>query len=84
MGNHKKWSRVFVRLFETIGLKINGEEMPFRSSTDLMDQGIAPYTGDKHIINTGWEAGGRIEIEQIRPLPATVLCIFGDLEIGDD
>jgi len=84
MGCHKRWSGVFARLFETVGLKLNGEEVPFRSSTDLMDQGITPYTGDKHIINVGWDAEGRIEFEQIRPLPATILCIFGDLEIGDD
>jgi hypothetical protein len=84
MGSHKKWARIFARLYETIGLKLNGEEMPFRRDTDLMDSGIAPYTGDKHIINLGWEAEGKIEIEQIRPLSATVLCIFGDLEIGDN
>lgn len=84
MGCSKKWSRVFARLFETAGLKLNDEEIPFRSSTDLMDQGVTPYTGDKHIINTGWAEEGKIVFEQTRPLPATILCIFGDLEINEN
>jgi hypothetical protein len=84
MSSHKKWSKIFARLYETVGLKINGEVVPFRSSQDPMDYGITPYTGDRHIINTGWEDEGRIVMEQVLPLSATVLCIFGDLEINEN
>ena len=83
-ASKKRWTKIFVRLFETVGLKINGEEIPFRSSLDLMVEGITPFSGDKHIMNIGWEDEGRIIIEQEKPLPATILCIFGNLEVNED
>lgn len=79
----KKWTRLFAKLVDTVGINLNGEVIPFRSSLDLMDQGITPFTGDKEIFNLGWEADGVIEIEQNLPLSATVLCIFGTLEINE-
>lgn len=67
---------------DTVGLTLNGEVIPFRSSLDLMDQGITPFTGDKEMLNLGWEADGVITFEQNLPLPATILCFFGTLEIN--
>jgi hypothetical protein len=78
----KKWSKLYVRLVDTIGLILNGEIIPFRSSLDLMDTGLTPFTGDKEILNMGWEDDGVVTIEQKSPLPATILCIFGTLEIN--
>jgi hypothetical protein len=81
-ASQKKWSRIFARLYQTVGIKINGEVVPFRTSTDPMDQGVTPFTGDKRIVNLGWAEEGKIIIEQDLPLPATVLCIFGTLEVN--
>jgi hypothetical protein len=67
-----------------MGLKINGEEIPFRTPYDPMGEGITPFTGDKEMMNLGWEDEGMITIEQEKPLPATILCIFGNLEVNED
>jgi hypothetical protein len=82
-ASKKKWAEVYARLYETVGIKINGEVVPFRSSLDLMDSGVTAFTGDKKIVNLGWNAEGVITIEQDLPLPATILAIFGRLEINE-
>lgn len=82
-ASRKKWAEVYARIYETVGIKINGEVIPFRSSLDLMDSGVTPFTGDKRIMNLGWGAEGVITIEQTLPLPATILSIFGSLETND-
>jgi hypothetical protein len=81
-GVQKRWSDVRVRLVDTSGIQINGEQIPFRQVEDLMDQGVEPFTGDKRITNLGWDPDGRIEIVQDEPLPAHVVCVYGSLEIG--
>jgi hypothetical protein len=81
-GVQKRWSDVRVRLIDTSGIQINGEQIPFRQVEDPMDQGVQPFTGDKRITNLGWDPDGRIEIVQDEPLPAHVVCVYGSLEIG--
>jgi hypothetical protein len=79
----KRWSQLWVKLVDTVGITLNGEVIPFRSSLDPMDEGITPFTGDKEMFNLGWEDDGVVTIEQKLPLPATVLSIFGRLEINE-
>jgi len=81
-GVQKRWSDVHVRLMDTSGIQINGEQIPFRQVGDPMDQGVVPFTGDKRITNLGWDPDGRIEIVQDEPLTAHVVCVYGSLEIG--
>ena len=50
----KRIFEVTARLFETVGVEVgpdlnNMERIPFRTSADLMDQGIPPFTGDKEV-----------------------------------
>lgn len=82
-GRPRRWSEISVRLFETLGLEIEGDQVPFRSSDDEMDAPPEIFTGDVRVSNTGWDRRGHIEIRQNQPLPVTILGVFGRLEIGD-
>lgn len=79
----KRWNEVAVRLFETVGVTINDDQIPFRSSSTPVGQNIPPFTGDKRVTNTGWDREGKITIEQTQPLPMTVLGITGTLVTSD-
>lgn len=75
----KRYNEVAVRLFETVGVTINGDQVPFRTSSTPMGQNIQPFTGDKRVANLGWDREGQIIIEQDQPLPMTVLGLTGTL-----
>jgi hypothetical protein len=79
----KRWNEVAVRLFETVGVTVNGDQIPFRSSSTPVGQNIPPFTGDKRVTNTGWDRQGKITIEQTQPLPMTVLGVTGTLVTSD-
>ena len=82
-GRKKRYNEVMVRLHKTIGIKINGDQLPFRTSSMHMGQNIPEFTGDKRVTNLGWDRDGQIEILQEQPLPMTVLGITGTLVTSD-
>ena len=82
-GRKKRWNEVMVRLLNTTGVKINGDQLPFRTSSTPMSSGIGLFTGDKRVTNLGWDRDGIIEIKQEQPLPLTVLGIHGTLTVSD-
>jgi len=82
-GKPRRWYEVFVRLFQTMGLNIDGEEVPFRTPQDDMDTPLPLFTGDKSVTHSGWDQEGKLEIYQPHPLPFTVLGIFGRLDVGE-
>jgi len=82
-GLKKRWNEVKVRLLNTTGVKINGDQLPFRTSSTPMSSGIGLFTGDKRVTNLGWDRDGIIEIKQEQPLPLTVLGIHGTLTVSD-
>ena len=79
----KRYNEVVVRLYKSVGLSVNGDQIPFRSSSTPMGQDIPEFTGDKRVSNLGWNTEGQIEIEQTQPLPMTVLGITGTLVTSD-
>ena len=79
----KRYNEVMVRLHKTVGIKINGDQLPFRTSSTPMGQNIPEFTGDKRVTNLGWDRDGQIEILQEQPLPMTVLGITGTLVTSD-
>ncbi|QDP59049.1 MAG: hypothetical protein Unbinned6242contig1001_17 [Prokaryotic dsDNA virus sp.] len=83
MTHHKRWNKIAVRLLNSTGVRINGDQVPFRSSADEMDQGVGLFTGDKLVSNLGWDRDGYIEIKQEQPLPLNVLAITGTLNSND-
>ena len=82
-GRKKRYNEVMVRLHKTIGIKINGDQLPFRTSSMHMGQNVPEFTGDKRVTNLGWDRDGQIEILQEQPLPMTVLGITGTLVTSD-
>lgn len=82
-GIPKSWIEVFVRLYESIGVNIAGEQLSFRTSDDLTGEGLPGFTGDKKVNKLGWDADGRFKIRQEQPLPITILSVFGTVDLGD-
>jgi hypothetical protein len=80
---------VAIRLYESIGVEVgpnlnNMEEIPFRSSSNPMDQAIPVFTGDKSIEFRGnYETDGYIFVRQTQPLPLTILSIYPRLVTND-
>jgi hypothetical protein len=67
-------NKIVVNLQDTVGLKVNGTEIPFRKvSIDLLDTPIAKFSGVKDIKNLGWGTQEYMVLEQPYPLPWTVL-----------
>ena len=88
-GKTKRIYDITVRMFETIGVEVgpdlsNLERIPFRSSADLMDEGIPPFTGDKEVEFRGnYETDGFIYVRQTQPLPFTILSLYPRLVTND-
>lgn len=82
-GRKKHWSDIRVRVLRTLGAKVNGEQIPFRSSADKMDEPPALFTGDVEKRNLGYDEDGYVIVEQTQPLPLTVVCIYGTLQVGE-
>jgi len=69
----KEYMILLLECFETIGVEVGPnlndmERIPFRSSADLMDEGIPPFTGDKEVEFRGnYETDGFIFVRQTQP-----------------
>ena len=79
----KRWNNIFVRLISTTGIKINGDQMPFRKSSDPMNEKVALFSGDKKVSNMGWDKDGFVEVKQEQPLDMHIVAIGGDLNSGE-
>ena len=88
-GKTKRIYDITVRMFETIGVEVGPnlsdmERIPFRSSADLMDEGIPTFTGDKEVEFRGnYETDGFIFVRQTQPLPFTILSLYPRLTTND-
>jgi hypothetical protein len=78
----KRWAEVVVRLVDSLGVSINGDRMPFRKAADALTEAVPRFTGDKRVVNLGFDDDGRITVEQTQPLPSTVLLLTGVLDVG--
>lgn len=83
-GLSKLWSSVYVRLYKSQGLVVNGVVQDFRTPDDPMDAALPLFSGDKLVSNpVDLGPSGTIRIEQRDPLPQTVIAIFGPVTVGD-
>jgi hypothetical protein len=78
----RAWVKVTVRLLNTLGVKINNDQLPFRTTSDLFGNPPSLFSGDKEYTNLGIDAG-QITIEQTQPLPSTVLLLTGTLQVHE-
>lgn len=82
-GKPKRWNHIFVRLLNTLGAKINGDQMPFRTSSDAMGSAPSLFSGDKKVMNLGYDRDGFVEIKQEQALDMHVVAIGGDINSGE-
>jgi hypothetical protein len=65
-----------IRVLDTIGLSINGEQIPFRKyGTKVLDHATGKFTGDVPWTLNGWD-NNELLIEQTQPLPFHLLAII--------
>lgn len=82
-GSRSSLSRVRIRVKDTTGMQINGEQVPFRTfGLEVLNQPSPLYTGDIDWHLIGWD-NLETMIEQTQPLPIHVLAIVRDLTVND-
>ena len=89
-GKIKRISKVVLRLFETVGVKVgpslsNLELVPFRTTSSSLSAPVDTLIeGDKEIeFNDDYNSDGHIFIKQDQPLPASILAIYPTLVTND-
>ena len=89
-GKIKRISKVVLRLFETVGVKVgpsltNLETIPFRTTSSNLSAPVNTLIeGDKEIeFNDDYNSDGHIFIKQDQPLPASILAIYPTLVTSD-
>jgi hypothetical protein len=89
-GKTKRISKVVLRLFETVGVKVgpslsNLELVPFRTTSSNLSAPVDTLIeGDKEIeFNDDFNSDGYIFIKQDQPLPASILAIYPTLVTND-
>ena len=78
------WADAGARIRRTMGLKLNGQQIPYRQATDAMDQQVPLKRGK--VLITVQEHGGPapITFTQDVPFPAEILNISGRVVIADE
>lgn len=82
-GYKRKWNAIFLRLEDSIGATVNGEEVLFNAGGQAMDGAPALFTGDKQVKPLGWGMDGYITVVQSQPYPLAILAIFGECEFAE-
>jgi hypothetical protein len=87
-GKPKRVHALTARFFETVGAEIGNssnetDRIPFRSSSDDMDEGIPLFSGDKNIEFPGGFDDDRLYVRQEQALPLTVLALFPRMNTFD-
>jgi hypothetical protein len=77
MGSKRRFSRVFVQLYDSALPKINGIRPPDRSPSTPFGEVEPNLTGEVDVRTLGREDGGRVTIEQDLPKKCMVTGIYG-------
>lgn len=84
----KRWAEVFVRLYNTMGLRVGvgaqAQEVPFRSTEDLMDAPVPLFSGLVAVSQLGFSKDAPITFTHDLPTPCTILAITGTLDVSDE
>ena len=85
-GQAKSMNLVQVRVLNTVGMLVNGEEVAFRSfdTPGTLDGGPEPYTGLIQVDQVGWDtdSGQDLELKQTQGLPWTVLSVVRTMTVN--
>lgn len=75
--------KISVRINDTLGIKINNQQIPWRSSEDPMDSVEPLRSEDVEVRNLGWDKEAKVTITQALPMPTNILAVMGTLAIED-
>jgi hypothetical protein len=83
-GDATSINEIIVRLHETVGAEVAGQQIPFRKfGTGILDEPVAPFTGDKRVSKLGWDRGAIDSmIAQRQPLPFQLLAIIFKITVN--
>jgi hypothetical protein len=89
-GKTKRISKVVLRLFETVGVKVGPsltdlETVPFRTTSSALSSPVDTLlAGDKEIeFRDDYNSDGFIFVKQDQPLPCSILAIYPTLVTSD-
>ena len=90
-GKLKRVYRSVVRFFQSVGISmgsavegVNAYPQPWRTSADLMDNGVSLFDGDKRWSYEGtWDTEGKLYFETSDPLPCNITMLMAQLETQD-
>lgn len=77
-GQAQSTNRIWLRLLNTIGMRVNGKTLEFRRlGAGVLDAPVQPFTGLKDVADYGWDNGSSdIELIQDQGAPWTVLAVI--------
>lgn len=78
LGSQQRCNQVTVAVRDTVGMRINGQEVSFRQLGEgILDQPLTPFTGFKDVTDLGWDSGTvETVIEHDHPLPCHVMGVI--------
>lgn len=83
LDGEKRIVNCMVYLQESLGVKVNDYDIPFRTfGTGVLGTAIPPYTGKKEIYLFGWSKTAQVTITQDVPAPLTLLGLSMEMEIS--
>ena len=88
-GKTKRINKMVIRFLATVGAVAGPDEnnldrIQFRTGSDLMDQSVPLFTGDKLMEwPSGYDFDGYVVIKQNQPLPMTIVAIMAQLHTMD-
>ena len=92
-GKLKRIHRAIMQFFQTMGFSMQSDDptvtggfypVDFRSSANLMDQGLPLFSGDLRLpTDTSWTPDGQLAFQQTDPLPGNITQLVVQLETQD-
>src|SRR5574341_629716 len=83
-GQAQSTNHVWVKLLNTVGLKINGKTIEFRKfGAAVLDNPVPSFSGLKEVSEYGWETGASdLELVQDQGMPWTVLYVVRNFTVN--
>lgn len=79
----KQQPKLFVIVQDTLGIEVNGQQFPWRSTEDLMDSVVSLKSEEIQVTNLGWDRDATVTIRQTFPMPTNILAIAGTVVVED-
>jgi hypothetical protein len=83
-GQAQSTNKIWVRMLNSLGLKVNDKVVPFRSlGAGVLDEPVPLFTGLKEVTNYGWGNGeSPVRLTQDQGAPWTVLAVVRSVTVN--